>query len=215
MTTAIRLDSVLSLWARAPQLRWASRNRRRHWARDVLPTLLLGMSDLDTVVSVRALIQVVQDRAVLSGRLGVLLSALIPPGTLGGWQFAVACLLALTITGAYGRRGRGRDQGRIIGAVAVAALMMLYPQLWERSADAVAMRVATVIAGFTPALLLSRTLTEKLIRRVVPSLVPSRVVLVSGGASAWIVPAMPGAGSDSRLHIVATVARNRGLPRRA
>ena len=210
MTTAIRLDSVLSLWARAPQLHWASRNRRRHWARDVVRTLLLGMSDLGTVVSVRALIQVVQDRAVLSDRLGVLLSALIPPGTLGGWQFAVACLLALTITGAYGRRGRGRDQGRIIGAVAVAALMMLYPQLWARSADAVAMRLATVIAGFTPALLLSRTLTEKLIRRVVPSLVPSRVVLVSGGASDWIDPAMLGSGPDARFHIVAAGATNRG-----
>src|ERR1051325_7319144 len=69
MTTAIRLDSVLSLWARAPQL---------HWARDVVRTLLLGMSDLGTVVSVRALIQGIQDHAVLSDRLGVLLSALIP-----------------------------------------------------------------------------------------------------------------------------------------
>src|SRR2546423_1327471 len=212
MTTAIRLDSVLSLWARAPQLRWASRNRRRHWARDVVRTLLLGMSDLGTVVSVRALIQVVQDRAVLSGRLGVLLSALIPPGTLGGWRFAVACLLAVTITGAYGRCGRGRGQGRIIGAVAVAALMMLYPQLWERSADAVAMRVATVIAGFTPALLLSRTLTEKLIGRVVPSLVPSRVVLVSGGASDWIDPATLGSGPDAPFHIVTAVATNRSSP---
>ncbi len=93
--------------------------------------------------------------------------------------------------------------------------MMLYPQLWERSADAVAMRLATVIAGFTPALLLSRTLTEKLISRVVPSLVPSRVVLVSGGASDWIDPALLGSGPDARFHIVATVATNRGSPRRA
>jgi lipopolysaccharide/colanic/teichoic acid biosynthesis glycosyltransferase len=214
MTTALRLDSVLSLWARAPQLHWASRNRRRHWARDVVRTLLLGMSDLGTVVSVRALIQVVQDHAVLSHGLGVLLSTLMPPGTLGGWQFAVACLVALTITGAYGR-GRGRDQGRIIVGVAVAALMMLYPQLWERSADAVAMRLATVIAGFTPALLLSRTLTEKLIGRVVPSLGPSRVVLVSGGASDWIDSALLDSGPDARFHIVATVATNRGSPRRA
>src|SRR2546430_614084 len=170
------------------------------------------MSDLGTVVSVRALIQVIQDPAVLGDRLGVLLSALIPLGTLAGWQCAVACLLALTITGACGRRGRGRDQGRIMGAVAVAALMMLYPQLWARSADAVAMRLATVIAGFTPALLLSRTLTEKLIRRVVPSLVPSRVVLVSGGASDWIDPAMLGSGPDARFHIVAAGATNRGSP---
>jgi len=212
MTTALRLDSVLSLWARAPQLHWASRNRRRHWARDVVRTLLLGMSDLGTVVSVRALIQGIQDHAVLSDRLGVLLSALIPPGTLGGWQFAVACLLALTITGGY---GRSRDQGRIIVAVAVAALMMLYPQLWERSADAVAMRLATVVAGFTPALVLSRTLTEKLISRVVPSVVASRVVLVSGGASDWIDSGMLGSGPDARFHIVATVATNRGSPRRA
>jgi hypothetical protein len=211
MTTAIRLDSVLSLWARAPQLHWASRNRRRHWARDVVRTLLLGLSDLGTVVSVRALIQVVQDHAVLSDRLGVLLRALVPPGTLGGWQFAVACLLALTITGGY---GRSRDHGRILVAVAVAALMMLYPQLWERSADAVALRLATVIAGFTPALALSRTLTEKLISRVVPSLVASRVVLVSGGATDWIDPAILGSGPDARFHIVATVATNRGSPRR-
>src|SRR5205807_3444807 len=165
------------------------------------------------VVSVRALIQVVQDHAALSDRLGVLLSALIPPGTLGGWQFAVACLLALTITGAYGRRGRGRDQGRIIGAVAVASLMMLYPQLWARSADAVAMRLATVIAGFTPALLLSRTLTEKLISRVVPSLVPSRVVLVSGGASDWFDPAVLGSGPDARFYFVASGAADGGAAR--
>jgi exopolysaccharide production protein ExoY len=215
MTTAIRLDSVLSLWARAPQLHWASRNRRRHWARDVVRTFLLAISDLGIVVSVRALIQVIQDHAVLSDRLGVLLSTLMPPGTLGGWQFPVACLVALTITGAYGRRGRGGDRGRIIVAVVVAALMMLYPQLWERSAAAVAMRLATVVAAFTPALLLSRTLTEKLISRVVPGLVTSRVVLVSGGASDWIDSGVLGSGPDARFHIVATVATNRGSPRRA
>src|SRR5437660_11073693 len=94
MTTAIRLDSVLSLWARAPQLHWASRNRRRHWARDVVRTLLLGMSDLGTVVSVRALIEVIQDHAVLRDRLALLLSALIPLGTLVVWHFAVVCQLA-------------------------------------------------------------------------------------------------------------------------
>src|SRR2546421_4264006 len=57
--------------------------------------------------------------------------------------------------------------------------------------------------------------SSDLISRVVPSLGPSRVVLVSGGASDWIDSALLGSGGDARFHIVATVATNRGSPRRA
>ncbi len=215
MTTAIRLETPATPRAsrRArPQPRWAARNRRLHWVRDIARIAVLAISDVGTVVSVHALLRAVADYAVLGDGPSGLLNAAIPPSTLGGWQWAIACLFALTITGAYGPRRRGRDPGRIVTAVAVAALMMLYQQLWEQSPAAVAMHLATVFAAFTPALLLSRIVIEKLIERVVPSVAPSRVVLVSRGASDWIDPATLGHGPDGPFHIVTTVASTGGAP---
>src|SRR5919197_537417 len=112
MTTAIRLDTPptagTSHRAAPPQMRWTTRNHRRHWARDVARVTALVAADLGTAVSVGGLLR------------GVGLS-----GLLGGWPFPVACLLALTITGAYGPPRRRHDAGRLLGAVVIAALMRL------------------------------------------------------------------------------------------
>lgn len=227
MTTAIRLDPLPTLRAsrRArpageparAELHRATRNLRRHWARDVGRTVVLGMSDLGTVVAVRALVRVVRDHAVLGDGLSGLVNFLIPPGTLGGWHFAVALLLGLTITGAYGPAHRRRDGGRILAAVAVAALMILYGQAWEQSAAVVAWRLAAVIATAALGLVLSRTVMDALIGMVVPGVAPSHLVVVSDGSSDWIDPAIlaHGNGTAPRFRIVATVATNGGSPSHA
>jgi hypothetical protein len=220
MSTAIRLETLStrrkSRRDRPPELRWATENRRRHWTRDVGRMVALGSSDLGALVSVAALLRAVSDYAVLGDGLSGLLSLLIAPGILGGWQFAVACLLALAITGAYGPRHGRRDTGRVLGAVAIAALMVLYPYVWEQPAAAA--RLAAVIAMFTPGLLLSRAVVEAVIASVVPGVTQSRLVVVSSGSNDWIDPAIfahRNGGADPRFRVIATVGTNGGSPRRA
>lgn len=215
MTTAVRLDPrptpTLSTSRRVPPpaAYWATRNRWRYWARDVARVALLAVSDWGTVVSVAALIRSIGGYAVLGDGLSALL---------GRWQFPAGFLLALTIAGAYGPRQRRHDPGRILGAVAVASLMMLYPETWHQSLAVAALHLAAAIATFAPVLLLSRAVVEAVIERLAPAVAPSRVVVVSSGASDWTDPAILAhrtGGARPWFRVVATVSTNGGSPGRA
>jgi lipopolysaccharide/colanic/teichoic acid biosynthesis glycosyltransferase len=176
-------------------MRWTTRNHRRHWARDVARVTALVAADLGTAVSVGGLLR------------GVGLS-----GLLGGWPFPVACLLALTITGAYGPPRRRHDAGRLLGAVVIAALMLLYPHVWEEPAATVATRLAALVVTFTPALVLSRAVVDAVIDRV-PGVMPGRLVVVSSGSSDWADPAWfahSEGGADPQFRVIATVSANGG-----
>jgi exopolysaccharide production protein ExoY len=218
-TTAIRLDSLptpeTERRARPPDLGWARGNHRRHWVRDLGRLVVLAASDLGTVAAVGALIRGLSDHGLLGEGLRERLNVLVGAGTLGGWHFPVAMLLALAIARAYGPRRQRHDVGRILGAVAVAALMMVYPQAWEQSVPVAALRLAAVIATFTPALVLSRSAVEAAIGRLAPSVTPSRLVVVSAGATDWADPATfahRNGGAHPRFRVVATVSTNGGSP---
>lgn len=163
---------------------------------------MLAVSDVGTVVLLSVLIR--------STVLGDALS-----GLLGRWQLPGAFLVALTIAGAYGPRRRRRDPGRILGAVVVAGLMLLYPETWHQSAAAAALHLGAVVATFAPALVCSRALAEAVVARLAPRVAPSRVVVVSTGASDWTDPATFArreGGAHPWCRIVATVSTNGGSP---
>jgi lipopolysaccharide/colanic/teichoic acid biosynthesis glycosyltransferase len=213
MTTAIRLDPrpTFSTARRIPPpaAYWATRNRWRHWARDVGRVALLAVSDFGTVVAVGALIRSIGGYAVLGDGLSALL---------GRWQFPIGFLLALTIAGAYGPRQRRHDAGRILGAVAVASLMMLYPETWHQTLAVAARQLAAAIATFAPVLVLSRAVAEAVVERLAPAVAPSRVVVVSSGASDWTDPAIFAhrkGGARPWFRVVATVSTHGGAPGRA
>ena len=198
MTTAIRLDTRPTVRAprrpHAPILHWAARNRGHHWGHDVARIALLAMADLATVFAVREVFWAVS-------------------GTLAGWHFAVALLLGLAITGAYGPRRRRLDAGRIVAAAAVAAAMLLYREMWDQAAAA--WQLAIVVATVGPSLVLSRNLAEALLARAAADVAPSRVVVVAGASNDWTDTARPAQqhnAADARRRVVATVAANGRQP---
>jgi exopolysaccharide production protein ExoY len=212
MSTAIHLDTAAAPNASSqtllPEVHWAAKNRRRHWARAAARMVVLGMSDLMAIVAVRALVRAVRDHVALGDRLSWLVNLLLGPGVLGGWHLAVALLISLAIVGSYGPRHRRRDNGGLLGAVALAALMTLYGQAWAQSAAVVALCLAVVLATVASALALSRAVMERLIDRVLPAVAPNRLVVVSSGANDWIDPAIlaqGNSGTDARFRIVGSV----------
>lgn len=194
MTTAIRLDALPRLKAphrpRPPVLYWAAKNRGRHWAQDVARTVLVAMVDLGTVFVVRELVWAVR-------------------GTLEGWRFPVALIFALAITGGYGPRRRRLEGGRVFAAVAAAAAMLLYRDMWEHVAAA--WQLVAVVAAVGPALSLSRALGDALFAWAAPGVSPNRVVVVASSSSAWSDPSpvvRRNSAAEARRGVVATVAAN-------
>jgi lipopolysaccharide/colanic/teichoic acid biosynthesis glycosyltransferase len=174
---------------------------------------LLAIADLGAVFVVRALIRAVRDHAVLGDVVSRLLQFPTVSGTLDGWRFPVALLLALAITGAYGARRQRLDAGRLVAAVAVAAAMLLYHEVWEQAAAA--WQLAVVVAVVGPCLVLLRTLADAFPLWAAPGAAPSRVVVVASGSSAWTDSSGVGqrtGGAEAGRRIVATLGTNGRRP---
>jgi len=160
--------------------------------------MVLAASDFAVFAGVRLVVRAVRDHAALGQGIANLTAVLVRPAFLSGWQFVSALILGLILAGTYGAADRRHDAGRIFFGVTLAALFSLYALGWrEPLGSALAQFVATVLS-FGPALVISRQITDQLIRRLTPRVAPSRLVLVSDPDCEWLEPAVLKAGYASR-----------------
>jgi len=131
----------LSLQRRAPS------TLRRHLARAVGRFAVLLTTDLAAFAILRELYRSVGEGALLGDWIGNTLRQLLPAGYLDGWQYALALVLGLIVTGNYGAGDRRRDAARLFWGCALATALPLWAPLWERGLGLVAAQysVTTVV----------------------------------------------------------------------
>src|SRR5437773_6319835 len=97
----------LSLQRRAPS------TLRRHLARAVGRFAVLLTADLTAFAILRELYRSVGEGALLGDWVSNTVHRLLPAGYLDGWQYALALVLGLIVTGTYGAGDRRRDAARL------------------------------------------------------------------------------------------------------
>ncbi len=97
----------LSLQRRAPS------TLRRHLARAVGRFAVLLIADLTAFAILRELYRSVGEGALLGTWISDTVQQLLPAGYLEGWQYALALILGLIVTGNYGAGDRRRNAARL------------------------------------------------------------------------------------------------------
>ncbi len=121
--------------AQHPQLtlqRRAPSTLRRHLARAALRLGVLLAADLAAFAILRELYRSVGEGALLGAWIGSTVQQLLPAGYLDGWQYALALVLGLFVTGNYGAGDRRRHPARLFWGCALATALPLWAPLWDR-----------------------------------------------------------------------------------
>jgi exopolysaccharide biosynthesis polyprenyl glycosylphosphotransferase len=113
---------------------------RRHLARAVGRFAVLLTADLAAFAILRELYRSVGEGALLGSWIGNTVQQLLPAGYLDGWQYALALVLGLIVTGNYGAGDRRRDAARLFWGCALATALPLWAPLWDRGLGLVAVQ---------------------------------------------------------------------------
>jgi exopolysaccharide biosynthesis polyprenyl glycosylphosphotransferase len=116
----------LTLQRRAPS------TLRRHLARAAARFAVLLIADLAAFAILRELYRSVGEGELLGSWIGSTVQQLLPAGYLEGWQYALALVVGLFITGNYGAGDRRRDAARLLWGCALATALPLWAPLWDR-----------------------------------------------------------------------------------
>src|SRR3989442_8244848 len=122
--------------------RQAWSNLRRHGSRGALRVGALLAGDLVSFLLMRAFVQAVRDDAVLGSGIANLVKVVLARGILNGWQFGVALVIGLIITGCYGPGDQPRGLRRLFAACALATAMPMWSALWTRGVDLAVLQYA-------------------------------------------------------------------------
>lgn len=115
---------------------------RRHLARAAGRFIVLLTADLAAFAILRELYRSVGEEALFGAWIGSMVEQLLPAGYLDGWQYALALVLGLIVTGNYGAGDRRRDAARLFWGCAFATALPLWAPLWERGLGLVATQYA-------------------------------------------------------------------------
>lgn len=139
-----------------------------------ITTLLL--SDIGAFLLLRTALRSLRDWSSATGIEADFVRWLFAQGYLGGWQYAVALVVSLGITGNYGPGDDRRDGSRLLAACALATALPLWAQLWSEPILLTASRfVMTALPAFL-VLLGIRHLFDYLVTRIAPNPHAARVV---------------------------------------
>ena len=130
----------LSLQRRAPS------TLRRHLARAVGRFAVLLTADLAAFAILRELYRSVGEEALLGDWISNTVQQVLPAGYLDGWQYALALVLGLIVTGNYGAGDRRRDAARLLWGCALATALPLWAPLWQRGLGLVAAQYSVTTA---------------------------------------------------------------------
>ena len=138
-------------------------NLRRYVQRAAARFLVLVAADLASFGLMRELIRAVRDNAVLGEWVAARFEAVMPPGTLNGWQYAAALFVALLALGCYGTGDRRRDLRRLFAACALATALPLWMTIWSRGLDVVLLQFALTTSLVWVGLMGERLTVDRLV----------------------------------------------------
>ncbi|MDP3938134.1 MAG: exopolysaccharide biosynthesis polyprenyl glycosylphosphotransferase [Deltaproteobacteria bacterium] len=148
--------------------RRAQVNLRRHLYRAVRRFAILLIADLASFYVMRALLRAIRDESVLGTVIATPFVEILPKGILNGWQFAVALLVGLFVTGNYGPGDQRKDAKRLFYACALATSLPLWATIWTRGMEVVALQYSLTTVLVWLGLLSQRLLLDRVIELVAP-----------------------------------------------
>jgi len=154
--------------------------------RAVVRTAVLAVADLGAFAAVRAAYGLVADREAFGAAAGGWVRTLYPGPAFGGWQFAVALLIALIVTGNYGSGDYRRDPVRLFFGCALAVALPLWTPLWERGLAIVAVQYAVTTVTLWATVAVVRLGLDFLDARLVPREPASTPTVLVGPAAACL-----------------------------
>jgi len=196
----------LSLQRRAPS------TLRRHLARAIGRFAVLLTADLTAFAILRELYRSVGEEALLGDWIGDTVHRLLPAGYLDGWQYAVALVLGLIVTGNYGAGDRRRDAARLFWGCALATALPLWAPLWERGLGLVAAQYAVTTAVVWLGLVAIRFGIDAVDARVVNRTPASARTILIGAARECADLASRSAFAPRGEHLVLGVVDTAAIP---
>jgi len=125
----------LELQRRAPS------TLRGHLVRASGRVAVLLIADLASFAILRELYRSIGEGGLLGSWISTFVRTLLPSGYLNGWQFAVALVVGLSVTGNYGAGDRSRAAARLLWGCSLATALVLWAALWQHD-------IALVLAQF-------------------------------------------------------------------
>jgi exopolysaccharide biosynthesis polyprenyl glycosylphosphotransferase len=154
------MPTRLMLQRRAPDA------TRRHAVRAMLRGVGLLTLDLGTFWVLRGIVRLVRDEAVYGEPLATALQSVFPQGLLGGFNFVVALVIGLSLSGAYGRGDQRRDLSRIAKGTALAVSLSLWSVFWRAPDGFVILQAILMLAIIWSGLSVARLLFDAALKLV-------------------------------------------------
>ncbi len=155
-------DTRLSLQQRGPD------NLRRRVLRAVRRILVLLAGDVAAYIAVRQGAQGLREGAALGTGMARVVTVLMPPGELSGWQVLGALLVGLLVTGNYGQGYERRNPGRLFVGCALAAALPLWATAWSGGLDRIVVCYGALTVALWVALLVERLVLDRAVALVTP-----------------------------------------------
>jgi len=162
--------------------RRAPRNLRRHLERATVRLLVLLAADLTAFAVLRQVYRLVGEGEALGALVARPIETLLPAGYLDGWQFAVALIVGLFVTGNYRPGDARRAPKRLLAGCLLATALPLWAALWHRGLGLVAAQFAVTTSVVWVALVAFRFALEVVDARVVGRTPASSRTLLVGPA---------------------------------
>ena len=175
-------DRDISVTVRLGLQQRASTNLRNHLVRTARRFTILVVADLAAFGGMREVLRAVREGGALGDWVASQVGAVVPPGTLNGWQYASALLVALLVTGNYGRGDARRDPRRLFYGCALATALQLWVTLWTRTLEPVAVQYALTTALVWGGLWVERRVIDRIVARVWPPARSAPATLFVGAA---------------------------------
>jgi exopolysaccharide biosynthesis polyprenyl glycosylphosphotransferase len=164
---------------------------------------VLIIADLMAFGFARAVRRLLADVLPSTGVLGWIPPA---PGYLNGWQYAVALLFGLLITGNYGQGDSRRDPARLLAGCALATALPLWTLAWHGSLTVALLQYTFTVTAVTAVLVAERMLVDTAVGRFVRrSTTAERAVVVTCRSECDLVDRSIALRDPNEFRVVATV----------
>jgi exopolysaccharide biosynthesis polyprenyl glycosylphosphotransferase len=142
--------------------------------------LVLLATDFGVFLACRELLHAWRNGVSDASLFGHAVHAIFPAGFLGGWEFPLALLIGLVVSGTYARGDRRRDPGRLLQGVTLATALTLWSRAWNIGVIQVVVQFAGTVLMVWLGILGGRLAVEWLTTRFGPRRLHSERVIFVG-----------------------------------
>ena len=146
----------------------ATKNLRRHLVRGLRRVGVLVLADLVAFQLMRTIFRAIRNQAAVGAEVAEVLQNRLPSGYLGGWQFAVALILGMYVTGNYNHGDDRRDPRRLFAGCALGVALPLWIPLWSQGPGVVLLQYTLTVLLIWAGIVAERLMLDKVVATISP-----------------------------------------------